>query len=145
MTETVTFQHNLPGLQYTWTSGPEACRCSSGTSLMVASVATPQHPVSFPHYSKTFFWPDHLYGAEEVIAWGSKVWTIWRMWKNVPFHFMYAVHGASSHVWTGVILAKWHWCLCSWRLSLLGLQQVLSNIQCLLCDALWGYPCTIHL
>ena len=39
--ETEIFQHNFPGLRYTCASGPEACGCRSGRSLLVASVATP--------------------------------------------------------------------------------------------------------
>jgi len=59
----VTFQHNLPGLQYTCASGPEACGCRSGRSLVVASVATPEQPVSLPHYCETFFRPDAPLGG----------------------------------------------------------------------------------
>jgi len=57
-----------------------------------------------------------LEGAEDVIVWGSKVRTVWRMWQNVPFQFLDGVHGASSHVWTGVILEKCHWWLRSFSL-----------------------------
>jgi len=59
----VPFQHNLPGLRYTCASGPEACGCHSGRSLLVASVATPEHPVSLPHYCETFFRPDAPLGG----------------------------------------------------------------------------------
>ena len=62
-TEIVTFQHNLPGLQYTRASGPEACGCRSGRSLLVASVATPEQPVSLPHFCEIFFRPDNPLGG----------------------------------------------------------------------------------
>ena len=62
-TEFVTFQHNLPGLRFTCASGPEACGCRSGRSLLVASVATAEHPVSLPHYYNTFFRPDTPLGG----------------------------------------------------------------------------------
>jgi len=54
---------NLPGLRYTCASGPEACGCRSGRSLLVASVATPEHPVSLHHYSENFFPPDAPLGG----------------------------------------------------------------------------------
>ena len=57
-TEIVAFQHNLPGLRYTRASGPEGCGCRLGRSILVASVATPEHPVSLPHYCENFFRPD---------------------------------------------------------------------------------------
>ena len=63
-TEIVTFQYNLPGVQYTCTSSPEACGCCSGRSLLVTSVATPEHPVSLPHYCETFFHPDTPLGGQ---------------------------------------------------------------------------------
>ena len=59
----VTFQHNLPGLQYTCASGLEACGCRSGRSLLVASVATPEQPVSLPHYCEIFSRPDAPLGG----------------------------------------------------------------------------------
>jgi hypothetical protein len=41
-TEIVTCQHNRPGLQFTCASGPGACGCRSGRSLVVDSAATPR-------------------------------------------------------------------------------------------------------
>ena len=64
--ETVTFQHNFPGLRYTCASGPEACGCRSGRSLLVASVATPEHRVSLPHYCET---PPDVTGLKNICSW----------------------------------------------------------------------------
>jgi hypothetical protein len=36
--------------------------------FLVASVATPEQPVSLPHYCEKIFHPDASYGAEEVIV-----------------------------------------------------------------------------
>ena len=65
-TEIVTFQNNLPGLRYTWASGPEACGCRSGRSLLVASVANPEQPVSLPHYCENPFPPKYGPGVDSV-------------------------------------------------------------------------------
>jgi hypothetical protein len=50
-------------VRYTCASGPEACVCCSGRSLLVAHVATPEHPVSLPHYCGTFYRPDAPLGG----------------------------------------------------------------------------------
>jgi len=52
-------------LQYTYASGPETCRCCSGRSLLFVSVATPERPVSLPHYCETFFRPDAPLGGRK--------------------------------------------------------------------------------
>jgi hypothetical protein len=62
--EIFTFQHNFPGLRNTCASGPKACGCLSGRSLLVASVAIPKHPVSLPHYCEPFFRSDAPLGPK---------------------------------------------------------------------------------
>ena len=52
-------------MRYTCASGPEACGCRSGRSLLVARVATPEQPVSLPHYCETFFRPDAPLGGRK--------------------------------------------------------------------------------
>jgi len=50
-------------LRYTGVSSPEACGWQSGKSLSVTIVATPEHPVSLPHYCEIFFRPDAPLGG----------------------------------------------------------------------------------
>ena len=64
------------------------------------------------------------------IVWGSKVRTVWRMWYKVPFQFLDCVHGASSHVWTDVILEKWHWCLRPFSPVPDGWCRVIFSVYC---------------
>ena len=45
-------------MRYTCASGPEACGCRSGRSLLVDRVATPEQSVSLPQDCETFFRPD---------------------------------------------------------------------------------------
>jgi hypothetical protein len=53
-TEIVTFQHNLSGLRYTCASGPEACGCRSGRSLLVANVMEVLDRRSWGSFSTVF-------------------------------------------------------------------------------------------
>ena len=149
-TEIVTFQHNLPGLRYACAKGPEACRCHSGRNLLVASVGTPEHPVSLPHYCETFFCPDAPLGGwkddslreqgsdymEDVVECSISV-SGWCPWCEQP-----CVDGRYPGEMTLMFASFFS---CSWWLSLLGLREVLSNTQHLLCNALWGNPHTVHL
>jgi len=41
----------------------ETCGCRSGRSILVADVATLEHPVSLPHYCETFSRPDAPLGG----------------------------------------------------------------------------------
>ena len=52
-------------MRYTCASGPEACGCRSGRSLLVDSLATPEQPVSLPHYCENFFRPDAPLGGRK--------------------------------------------------------------------------------
>jgi hypothetical protein len=63
--EIITFQHNLSVLRYNCASGLEACGSRTGQSVLVASVATPGHSVSLPHYCKTSFHPDAPLGGRK--------------------------------------------------------------------------------
>jgi len=146
----VTFQHNLPGLQYTCAIGPVACGCRSGRSLLVASVATPEQPVSLPHYCEIFSRPDAPLGGrrndslreqgpdymEDVVERSISV-SGWCPWCEQP-----RVDGRYPGEMTLTFAPFFS---CSWWLPLLGLREVPNNIQCLLCDALWGNPRKVHL
>jgi hypothetical protein len=73
---------------------------------LVASVATPEHPVSIPHYCKTFYYLDAPLGGRRVDSLREQAPDYMEDVVEFQFQFLDGVHCARNHLWMGIIPEK---------------------------------------